>query len=142
MLAPSRCRLNRLSDIEEAKLLGILRQIASVARAAAAGSLAGSGWVSSIAILPVSYSSSEIQQTLKCVICPCRATEPNELVRLDFNLPDVIPRRNEWQCLLRLEIEPFIMGVGQVRVRDTSKGIVIVGLDERFENSGRPSDHE
>jgi len=59
-----------------------------------------------------------------------RAQKPGELVRVHFNLPNGTPGAAAIRALLRMEREPFIVGVGQVRVEDAPEGIVIAGRDE------------
>ncbi len=115
-------------------LWGVLHQIASIARVGARGATAE--WITSISILPASYCGGKIPQTVECVICPDRRAVPGELVRLDLNIPHSMSRHGELQRLLCLEIEPFIMGVGNVRVKEATKGIVVLRLNEGLKNVG------
>jgi hypothetical protein len=122
------------ADIADYRLWGILHQIAGIARTGARGATAE--WVTSISILPTSYGGGKVPQTVECVICPDRSAVPNELVRLDLNIPDFIPSHSELKRILCLEIEPFIIGAGNVRVKETAKGIVVLRLDAGLKDIG------
>ena len=117
---------------------GILHQIASAVRALAAVSITTPGWGRSILLLPeAGLLRDEIPQTLQVTSCPCRVTMPGELIRLDFQRPDRIAASYEdVRALLVQEIEPFIIGVGQVRARNTPEGIVILRINEWLEKDG------
>jgi hypothetical protein len=103
----------------DCRLWGILHQIAGIARAGARGATAE--WITSISILPASYGGSKVPQAVECVICQDRCTVSGELVRLDLNIPDFISGHSELQRLLCLEIEPFVIGVGNVRAKESPK---------------------
>jgi hypothetical protein len=63
--------------------------------------------------------------------CASRVAVPGELVRLHLDLADDIPLAAQVRCLLRCEIEPFIIGVGDVIVQDTPEGIIVLRRDSR-----------
>lgn len=57
---------------------------------------------------------------------PARRTEATELVRINFDLVDYMSRLPEFQFILAMELEPFIIGVGQIRTRKTTNGLIIL----------------
>ena len=63
---------------------------------------------------------------------PLRLTVPGELVRIDFDLFGIVPGQHDLTHLLVLEIEPFVIGVGEARVENTREGVVIRGADSRI----------
>ena len=118
-------------NILDPSSLGLLHQAASVIRSSARG--ATQQWACSIVVSGV-LCCGEIAQTLQVVACPCRPTISNELVRFDCHLFDDVPSQNAWKALLRQELEPFILGVGQVRVHDSAEGIIVLRFDKRLSN--------
>jgi hypothetical protein len=111
-------------------LNGILHQIASAARSAAAFAADHPGWMQSIGIA-AAFFDREVPEKLVIGRCFARRTKPNELVRVDLDFPIGFPSASEVRELLKMEIAPFIIGVGTVRVEDTPEGIVIAGIDEQ-----------
>jgi hypothetical protein len=60
---------------------------------------------------------------------------PGELVRVNLNMPTGMSLTSDVQLLLNLEIEPFIVGVGKVKVDNTPNGIVVRRVDARKDNN-------
>lgn len=122
--------------------MGILSQIADAVRCSARG--ATKEYASGLTVSPSVYEFGEGPKIVEIVICPCRPTMRGELVRLDLNPLDGVTDHHQWHRLLILEIEPFIMGVGQVRGHETPEGIVIVKLDQWLDEGShdiRPPRH-
>ena len=84
-------------------------------------------WGSRIA-LPRGFFDQESVECGKVTLAPCAVAEPGELVRIDDHLLDDMPTRLRFQKALSREIEPFIIGVGEVRVvrKDGFDGLVVV----------------
>jgi hypothetical protein len=57
---------------------------------------------------------------------PARRTEASELVRINFDFVDYMSRLPEFQLILMMELEPFIIGVGQIRTRKTADGLIVL----------------
>jgi hypothetical protein len=96
--------------------------------AAREGYVAGEGWATSV-FASHAFVMSELPETLKVGAGPCRPEESGELVRLDFDIFDGVPALGELVALLAREIEPFIIGVGEVLVYETPKGLKVILLD-------------
>jgi hypothetical protein len=79
---------------------------------------------------------SELPETLKVGAGLCRPQELSELVRLDFDKFDGVPSFNELVILLAREIEPLIIGVREVLVYETPKGLKVISRDGRGVNNG------
>jgi len=54
---------------------------------------------------------------------PVRLEKAGELVRVDPNLSDGMASAPAVRSFLRVELEPFIIGGGQVTVQDTAEGV-------------------
>ena len=108
-------------------LEGIAHQIAREARAAA--NCAIPGWAYSV-VVPVEGFHGEIKQGFHIRSHPVRA-KSEELVTIDTDLLNIETERATLHFYLRNEIEPFIIGVGKVRVLDVPKGLVLFAGDER-----------
>jgi hypothetical protein len=61
---------------------------------------------------------------------PARVEKAGELVRVDLNLSDGMAGAPAVRSFLRVELESFIIGGGQVTVQDTAEGGVIARRDE------------
>lgn len=115
-------------------LQAILSQIASLARTIALSAIYTPGWSRSVLLLPeTGLLGDVVPQVLQVASCPCRTTMPGELVRLKAQRADRISGLYEYaRVLITQEVEPFIIGVGQVRARQTAEGIVILRVDVGF----------
>lgn len=89
-------------------------------------------WCDSLT-LPPGLFGQNIFERVEIVGCPVRASVPNELVRLNLNLFDDVSLALQVRSLLRRELEPFIIGVGEVIVEDTSEGIIVLRRNSRLE---------
>ena len=67
----------------------------------------------------------EVLQALKCARAPFRITEPDELVRVDRNIYDGFAQAPEIRSLIGMELKPFVVGVGKVRVDEFPEHIVV-----------------
>jgi hypothetical protein len=105
-----------------------LHMIASGIRAAAC--TASPEWGACL-LVSVKQVIGEFLQGITIICAPARPTEVNELVRVDCKRLDAVAARNEVVSLLRMELEPLIIGAGYVRVHESAKGIVVIGLNER-----------
>jgi hypothetical protein len=108
-------------------LEGLANQIASEARAAANCALPG--WRYSV-IIPSELFGGEIEKSFAIRSHPSRSAEPTELVRIDTDYLNVKSEVAALNLLLRMELEPFIIGVGLVKAVETAKGIVILAGEE------------
>lgn len=103
-----------LADI--VKTASILRTSARIAVALANGN----GCLVSLSIV-----DREEGQRIQIGSSPCRIQEPFELIRVYVNVPSLIAVRSMLIAPLRKEIEPFIIGVGEVRTHDFAEGFVL-----------------
>jgi hypothetical protein len=87
-----------------------LHQIASALRAVAC--CATSDW-SMLPRLPAVFLDGQVGHSLAVGATRVRPAEVAELVRLDFHLDNLVASHCETVSLLRLELEPFIIGVGE-----------------------------
>jgi hypothetical protein len=108
-------------------LEGIAHQIAREARAAA--SCVIPGWAYSVAI-SVELFDGEIKQGFHVRSYPVRAVA-DELVTIDTDFLDGVTDPDALNLLLRNELEPFIIGIGKIRISETEKGLVVFADDER-----------
>lgn len=86
-------------------------------------------WGCSI-FVPHSFLKSEVVESLNVGAGVSRRAIPSELVRVNLDGIADIPFADIIRTLLRREIEPFIIGVGEVIVEDEPEGLVI-GLGNR-----------
>lgn len=84
-------------------------------------------------LLQFSYSleASNSVEKVDVVACPALPSIPNEIVRADIDKNDFASITFPLCDLLRLELEPFIVGVGWVIVDETDDGIVVRRVDPR-----------
>lgn len=117
----------RAQNLEQ-RAESLASQLASAIRTVASPTLPG--WASSLRVVG-SFPGGEIIETVKCSLFPVRVTVPSELVRVDLNVPVGVPFGEEIRRLVQIELAPFIIGVGYVRVEDTPEGLVITRSDVR-----------
>jgi hypothetical protein len=101
-------------------------QIATAARNSAravAGCLERNGY-DHLLVIARALLDREVLEASKCASAPFRLTEPGELVRVDLNINDSFPQAAEVRSP-RMELKPFIKGVGKVRVDKSPEGIVV-----------------
>jgi hypothetical protein len=79
---------------------------------------------------------SELPETLKVRASLCRPQELGELIRLNSDKFDGVPGLDELVILLAREIEPFIIGVGEVLIYETPKGLKVISRDGGGVNNG------
>jgi hypothetical protein len=111
-----------MTDLE-----GLLHQIAREARVAANCALPG--WAYAVILLS-SNLLGETKQIKSTCSYATRATMPFELVRINLDFLDEVADLATAKLLLRMDIEPFIIGVGKVRTIETEEGLVILASDE------------
>ncbi len=107
-------------------LEGVAHRIAREARVAA--NCATTDWAYSV-VPPSGLLDGEIEKRFPARSYPTRAAVPNELVRIDLDFVDVESDLSSLKFLLRMEIEPFIIGVGEVRTEETAKGVKVLRRD-------------
>jgi len=100
----------------------IAKGLASVGRSAARA--ATPEWARSISLVTPLLGDA-LFEAVECASTPCRVTILGELVRIDFDINRRVSVHDDLAHLLTREIEPFIIGVGEVRVEDSLKGIII-----------------
>jgi hypothetical protein len=113
-------------------LVAPLHRLASSIRSAAitgASDVFGSKWCESIGISP-GFFDGEIPQGREICRMPMRREKPGELVRVDLNLQSGAELTGVVREFLRMELEPFIIGVGKVRADDAPEGLVIVTAED------------
>ena len=106
----------------------VAHQIAREARIAA--NCAMPGWAYSV-VPPGGPLDGEVEKRFPVRSYPTRSTVPEELVRIDLDFLDVVSDLSSFKLLLRMELEPFIIGIGKVRTEVTAKGIKVLRCDER-----------
>jgi hypothetical protein len=116
------------ADIET--LYGGLHQLANAIRAAAAVAHETPGWSRSLYVART-FFDGEVFKHLEVSLVPSRQTKPKELVRVDFDLLGFASLAGEVVTLLRMELEPFIIGVGQVRIEEIPEGLAVMLSDNR-----------
>ena len=100
----------------------IAKGLANTARASARA--ATPQWGRSITLV-TPLLGGELSECVKCSSLPLRVTEVGELVRIHFNFSGCVADQDYLSHLLMREIEPFIIGVGQVKVGLTAEGVVV-----------------
>jgi hypothetical protein len=107
----------------------IIHQLAHKLRAAAICATESPGWAR-LLMLPRGQLDRDKQQIVTVAISFVKPEKLGEIVRLHFNLPDGMAEPFPVRALIRMELEPFIVGVGKVSVQETVDGLVIVSLDK------------
>jgi hypothetical protein len=85
-------------------------------------------WCESITV-PRVFFDSEIPKTNNVCIRPARSQKTGELVRVNWDLFGVSACLIEFSNLLRLELEPFIIGCGYIVTDDLPEGGIVVLRD-------------
>lgn len=111
--------------MDDAATVRLISGLAERLRSAA--SVAEDKWSSLISV-PLGFFDAESIQCGKIALSPCAVTEPGEVVRLDDHVFDGMPFRLRLQQALTREIEPFIIGVGEVRMvrKDSFDGLIVL----------------
>ena len=81
----------------------------------------GSKWCGSVAVAR-GFFDCKIPQRNDICYSPERSKIVSKLVRIDLNLTEGMHEAQMIRNLLRMELEPFIVGVGQVTAEDTPEG--------------------
>jgi hypothetical protein len=76
---------------------------------------------------------SEIEQPVTIRGYASFAAILGELVWINLDFVNVEPRLAAFKLLLRKELEPFTIGVREIRTRETMKGLIILSGDARQE---------
>ena len=113
---------------EEERVAGILSQVASRIRMAARCATGSSG---SSVFLPRSFIEGDGSKGVDIALSSYAVTVPGELVRAHFDQFDFAAFAFDVRDTLRMEIEPFIVGVGHVAVEKSPEGLVVRLVDER-----------
>jgi hypothetical protein len=109
-----------------------LHRLAASIRAAVitgASETFGDDWCESLSV-PRGFFDGKVSHGHKICFSPERSQIINELVRVYLNLAEGTQETLMIRQLLRMELEPFVIGVGQVSVKDTTEGLVILRCDE------------
>lgn len=111
-------------------LEGVAHQIALEARVAAnCANSAVPGWGYSVAV-PEGLFLCKTQKVERILSYPSRNTVAAELVRIDLDFLDEITDTSALKLLLRKELEPFIIGVGEIRAIESAKGLIVARMDQ------------
>lgn len=102
-----------------------MSQLASSIRADAWSAADTEGWGRSI-FVPHSLLVSEVFETVQVAVVPCRVAVPGELVRVHIDRLALMPHADVIRAHLKREIEPFIIGVGEVTIEQTPEGFVVM----------------
>lgn len=104
-------------------------EIATVIRTAARCHLDSLEWCAGLSFFEDLFSCQSVEH-LPFGLHPERRAVSNEIVRAHFALSDSEAGRfQEMRILLKAECEPFIIGVGNVRLENAPKGFVILAVD-------------
>jgi hypothetical protein len=104
------------------RINSVIGQMAAAIRTLANSSALGTG----ISLeFSCSLGEGDCLEKVDVVACPCLPSVPNEIVRAKIDKHDFATAPLPVCDLLRLEIEPFIIGVGWVIVDETIEGVVI-----------------
>jgi hypothetical protein len=115
-----------MADVTQ-RVLDIAGGLANASRAAARAAIrTANPKLGALITLATPLLGDELQQPIECASMPTRLTEPGELVRIHLNFAGGIASHDDLAHLLIREIEPFIIGVGQVKVRLAAQGTVII----------------
>jgi len=117
-------------SLDMKKYHGVLHQIANAARSCAMTAVATPEWIQSIGISSI-FFGREVPQKLVVGCCFARRREPRELVRIDLEFPVGFPLASVVRQSLKMEIAPFIIGVGEIIVQETTEGLVISRIDRQ-----------
>lgn len=110
----------------ERRIEDFASRVASAIRTAAIPALDG---FASFLRVRRGFQFRETVEPIECGLYPVRVDRVGELVRVDLNLSVGIPSPMHLRELLRMELEPFIVGAGYVTVEDTAEGIVVLRRD-------------
>jgi hypothetical protein len=102
--------------------------VRTAARIAASETFQRAGFCESLSF--AALFKGEVFKGIKACSCPVRAKKPNELVRVDINLNDFGENTLMLRQLLSMELQPFIIGVGQIATEDTPEGFVVLRCDD------------
>jgi hypothetical protein len=72
---------------------------------------------------------SEFEEAVQIGGSPCRAAEPKELVKVNFNLRNGVAAPPGFVDPISKELEPFIISVGEIGAHGSSEGGVILRAD-------------
>lgn len=112
-----------------------IAKLADAIRADAWSAVDTPGWGRSV-FVPHSLLVSEAFEEVKVGVSPYRPEVLGELIRVHLDGIADVPTAAIIRSYLRGEIEPFIIGVGEVAVDDTAEGIVIRLTDRGDELGG------
>lgn len=93
------------------------------------------GWGRSITV-PSALFLSEVVETVKIGVVPCRPKIPGELVRFHIDGFAAVLSGSGIKGQLTRELEPFIIGVGEIMIDDRPEGFAI-----QLRNSGDILNH-
>jgi hypothetical protein len=102
------------------------------ARIRSAAFVADDRWCSELFLPSGFFDKKSIERGL-IPLSSCAVTEPGELARIDDHCLNGMPSRLLLRELLIREIEPFIIGIGEVRVttKDAFDGLVVFAVKVR-----------
>jgi hypothetical protein len=127
--------LRFFSDSTIAPVAAWLAATIRIGAVVASGEAFGGKWCESMTAFG-GFFDGTIPESYSVCHCPSRVEIPGELVRINWNPKHLPARLLELSDLVRLEIEPFIIGVGNVVVENIPEGGVIVRRQDREEFGG------
>lgn len=114
-----------------------LSRLADVIRTCIWSAVDTPGWGSSVAV-PATLLLSEVIEPVQVGAGPYRFKEPGELARVNiYGLADV-PHANILKRSLVRELEPFVIGVGEITIDDLPEGLIV----RRRDGGGEHDSHE
>ncbi|HEX6441096.1 MAG TPA: hypothetical protein VF007_02850, partial [Stellaceae bacterium] len=117
-------------EFDEERFAPILGQIAGAVRSGAASAARTPGWRCDLS-LPFGFFDRKEPDCIHIGRSPCRAAVGDELVKLYLNLDPLFPALDRLFNLLAMELEPFIIGVGEVRADLLPEGVVLIRRENR-----------
>jgi hypothetical protein len=109
---------------------GHLHKIANVGRAAAMVAVSTPGWAE-LVVVSRGFFEREVSQSFQVAALPCCGQIPGELARIHLNLDDSVPQARIFKLTLCKELEPFIIGIGEIACREIPEGVVICRVNNR-----------
>ena len=99
----------------------------------AANFAVSNGWSFAL-VIPAALFDREASDRGRVHSYPSGPVVLGELVRIDFDQDYLLPHASALKANVLSEVGPFIIGVGEVEVRETPKGLVIVLMDDWVES--------
>lgn len=107
------------------------RQFARRVRIAAYSAVRTPKWGNSLLIGVSRLEVGEIVERVRSVLSPMRRGPLDELVRVRFDTANSDPVSDDLKSAICMELEPFIVGVGEIWTEQTLEGFKVFQGDKR-----------